>query len=223
MRRRKQMYFAGMSCDKVTEDTVAFQVATIPTEITPRYSHGGQMCERLKILMEKDPKGMVAIRHPYMENFSRQFDHIESMCEALLPSEHCYDVGDLSSKLLRVMTANSVLEDVRLVAVTIMDGRLCFKLWQRFGLIDIKVLPTEIRGCDCFDFGLQMSPKSRDGVRIACMLLDGARYQYVVEWYRRGKRNEIIATKTIEYKPLKPRGVYETRHFNGHMETFTVQ
>lgn len=219
--KKQQMYVAGMTCDKVTENTVAFQVSTIKPEIAPQYSANSEMWERLQIPMRVNPKGLFVMERPYVENFCHTH-HIESMCEALLPEDHYFSTKDLSDKLLRVMTTGHVLNDLRLVGVTILDGRLHFRLWEPAGLQTIKVLPTELRGTDCFDFGLQESPHARDGVRIACMWLDGKSFQFIVEHYHRGRRNEVLMAKNIIYRPIHS-DTEEIPHFKGYMETLTVQ
>lgn len=218
---RKQMYFTGMGCDKLTENTIAFQISTIRPVIAPQYSYGSDMCERVQIPMSSNPKGLVAISQPYRESFTGRNSHIESMCAALPPKEHYHNVELLGEKLERLLTTSDVMRDLRLVAVIILDGRLYFKLWQPEGFLDVKVLPIEIRGTDYFDFGLQRSLEARDGVRIACMLEDGTWHRFIVEQYHRGRHNEIVAARSINYRQLQGSGD-EMPHFNGYMETLTV-
>lgn len=222
---KKQMYFAGATCDKVSENTIAFQMSTVKLEIVPGGNHDTEMWERLRVPMKTNPKGLVGDDHPYKDDYSRRPSHIGQMCEALLPEDHYFEVSDLIGKMTAtVMGAPDGRGDLRLVAVSIVDGRLVFKIWQPSGYTDIKVLPTELRGCTYFDFGLKMSLRARSGVRISCNLLDGTNHQFVVEKYHhRGKHSKVTMAKIITYRPIQISKEDTVPHFTGFMETLSVQ
>lgn len=214
----KQMYFAGTECDKVTESTVAFQISAVKPEIVPTNgSHA--LWERLKIPMERSPKGLIPLAHPHMGDYPCRVGRVDIMCESLHLGDNCFAKQDLTEKLSKVLLAPSTVKPSKLVAVTIIDGRLVFKIWEPAGYLDIKVLPDrEVLGTSRFDFGLQMSRRAKSGVRIAYDL-DGEYIRYIVEFYRNYK---VYESRDIYYRILR-KNEDKLPHFNGFMSTLTVQ
>lgn len=216
---KKQMHFAGMTCDKLTENAVALQISTVGPEIGP--TNGGlAIWERLRVPMKRAPKGLIPLTRPYVDDYPCRVGNVDSMCRSLHPSDNYYSITDLTEKLTRVMTAPRTIGTPVLVAVTIIDGRLIFKIWEPAGYLDIKMLPDKgILGTERFDFGLQMSPRAKDGVRIAYDL-GNEEHCYIVEFYR---GNKIYETRDIRYRPLRGKKGDTMPHFSGYMSTLTVQ
>lgn len=217
---KRQMYFAGTTCDKVTEHAIAYQISTIRPEIDTRYSLQDEFYRKLYIPAKSNPKGMIAIARPSMGNLAYRASFIDNMCKALLPEDHCHDLEELSGDLLRVLTAPD--KSMRLVAITIVDGRLCFKIWQvaSMGLVDVKVLPTELRGTSSFDFGIRTGRFLRGEVQIKCVVEDGSQFQYIIETYRWGRS---IAVKEINYRIRYDREGRIVPHFSGYANTLVLQ
>lgn len=218
MFKKKQMYLTETICDKVADNTVAFQISTVRPEIMPtngNYALG----DRLEIPMGKSPKGLVPLAHPYMGDYPCRVGHVDIMCESLCFGDNPFAKQDLTEKLSKVLMTPSTIKTSKLVAVTIIDGRLVFKIWEPAGYLDIKVLPDrEVLGNSRFDFGLQMSRRAKSGVRIAYDL-DGEYIRYIVEFYRNYK---VYETRDIYYRILR-KNEGKLPHFNGFMSTLTVQ
>lgn len=221
---KKQMYFAGTGCDKVTENTVAFQISTIKPELGYAPITGCEMWERLKIPMKTNPKGLMMLHYSHSNEESECLYpiNIEQMCAALAPQEHYFAVEDLKGDLWQVLAVSAVLDQKRLVAVTIIDGRLCFKLWEPNGFVEVKVLPTELKGIEGFRLSLAVEPSARSAVRIIYRQV-GEHYHYTVEQYRLKifGRPRVIWTKEIDYRMLRGNRD-KVPHFTGYMETLTV-
>jgi len=216
---KKQMYFAGMTCDKVTENTVALQISTIRPEVVPTNgSHA--IWERLIMPVKRAPKGLVPLAHPYMGDYPCRVGHVDAMCGSLYPGDNYYSTDELTEKLSKAMMAPRTVDTPILAAVAIMDGRIVFKIWEPSGYLNIKMLPNrEILGNSRFDFGLQTSRRAKDGVRIAYDF-DNGEHCYIVEFYR---GNKIYETRDIRYRPLRGGKDDTTPHFNGYMSTLTVR
>lgn len=217
-----QMYFAETTCDKVTENTVAFQISSIIPEIAPTNGSHAPW-ERLTLPVRRKPKGLYVIAQPYMGDYPCRCGRVDQMCRALRQYDHYYHTGDLEKKLLEAMIRPRTTGSPLLVAVTIIDGRLVFKLWEPAGFLDIKVLPDNGLLGDCFDFGIQMSRHAREGVRIACAKMEEGEHHYIVERYSLGynHREAIYATQDIIYRQLRG-NADEAPHFTGYMETLAV-
>lgn len=215
---KKQMYFTGTTCDKVTENTAAFQISTVRPEIMPTNgSH--DLWERLRIPMVRAPKRLIPLANPHMGDYPCRVGHIDAMCESLYSGDNYFSKNDLTEKLSKVMMAPMADNVPILVAVTIIDGRIVFKIWEPAGYLDVKVLPDkEFLGSCRFDFGLQTSRRAKGGVRIAYDF-DEVERRYIVELYR---GNRIYETRDIHYKPLRVKGD-TTPHFSGYMNILTVR
>jgi len=215
---KRQMFFAGTTCEKVTENTVVFQISTVRQEIVPTNgSH--DLWERLRIPVVRAPKRLMPLVHPYMGDYPCRVGHVDIMCGSLCSGDSCFSKNDLTEKLSKVMMAPTVAGTSSLVAVTIIDGRIVFKIWEPAGYLDIKVLPDrESLGSCRFDFGLQTSRRAKNGVRIAYDV-DEAGHRYIVELYR---GNRIYETRDIHYKPLRVEGD-TVPHFSGYMNILTVR
>lgn len=218
----EEMYYAGMTCDKVTENTIAYQISTVRPEITTDCRLHSGARGRMYIPTKLNPKGMVAIVRPGAGNFVYKPSFVDNMCKALLPKDHHHDLDDLSEDLLRVLTSPD--KSRRIVAISILDGRLCFKIWQANckGYEDVLVLPTELKGAEGFDFGIRASRYSRDEVWIRCTTSESPQFRYIVEQHHQGK---IVMMKDIHYNVLRGKDMDKclTPHFSGHMETWTVR
>lgn len=226
MFEKRQMYLTETTCDKVTENTVAFQVSTIGPEIAIPYYENYEMWERLSIPMVRNPRRLTMIG-----NWDERIhaDHVEEMCAALAPGEHYFADEDLEEKLRRVLICPALEKNMRLVAITIMDGRLFFKVWEKGAgggrgvFTDIKILPTELRGCDRFALALQgdLYARSAITVRIACSLDGTNQHSFMVEQISGGRHNKVVMAKQVRYRLLGNSGD-ERPHFSGYMNTLTV-
>lgn len=215
---KKQMYFAETRCDKLSENTVAFQISSVKPQIAP--SNGSnELWERLSLPKGRKPKRLMPLAHSYMDDYPCRLGHVDRVCASLHTFDHYYAIDDLEKKLSRISMVPKAPEAARIVMVTIIDGRIVFNLWEEMGFSTVKVLPDTETDCDYFDFALQTSLHSRDGVRIAYKLDNGKRHHYIVEQYRQG---EIWAARDIFYRPLSV-GQDDKPHFKGYMNTLTVR
>lgn len=213
-----KLFSTDVECNKLTEFTVAFQVSTVKPEITPTDGRLG-LLDRLKIAVTRRPKRLIPVAHAYMGDYPCRVGHVDWMYQSICRFDNCFDISGLISELSKIMLHPMDRNASSLVAVTIVDGRIIFKTWNPSGSKDIIVLPGEFHSIDNrFDFGLQKSRRSKNGIRIACEL-NGKEIHYIVEYY---KRYKVYATKDIHYKLLQGKKG-EKPHYIGYMETLTVR
>lgn len=164
---KRQMFFAGTTCEKVTENTVVFQISTVRQEIVPTNgSH--DLWERLRIPVVRAPKRLMPLVHPYMGDYPCRVGHVDIMCGSLCSGDSCFSKNDLTEKLSKVMMAPTVAGTSSLVAVTIIDGRIVLRFGSRQVIWTLRYYQIENRSGVA---GLILVCRRVGGQRMECGLL----------------------------------------------------